>query len=241
MRPIIGIASAKKFIPGDTSDQYFTIAKAYIDAIVKAGGIPFVLPLLNDDAPFQEMIQSVDGVLLAGGGDPAPHLFGEPPLAGLDEVDYERDLAEIAVIKEAVAQGKPIFGICRGMQILNVALGGTLIQDIPRQVPGAYQHNQIGSKAYGCHHVALESGFIRDVVGKSEILVNSSHHQSIKEVAQGFRATASTHDGVIEAIESEDGYHVGVQWHPERMWPHNTDMLELFRAYIAKVNKIKHS
>lgn len=240
MRPIIGIASAKRVIPGDTTDQFFTIAKGYIDAIVEAGGTPFILPLLNGaNAPYEEMLRVVDGILLAGGGDPAPHLFGEPPLAGLGEVDYERDLAEIELIKLAVTERKPIFGICRGLQILNVALGGSLIQDIPRQVPGAYQHNQIGSKQYGCHSVTLESGFIRDIVGKSEILVNSSHHQSIKEVAPGFRATAVSPDGVIEAIESEDGLHVGVQWHPERMCQHDAGMIQLFRAFISKSGQNK--
>ncbi len=238
MRPVIGLAGAKMFLPGNTLEPFFYLAQSYVDGVAKAQGIPFILPLMNGSAaPYEEMVRSVDGIILTGGDDPAPHLYREPPLPGLGEVDYERDLAELKLINACVKWKKPVFGVCRGIQILNVALGGTLFQDISTQIPGAYQHKQIGSRRYGCHHVKLEAGFIYDTLGKTEILVNSSHHQSIKDVAPGLRVTASSADGVIEAVESDDQLIIGVQWHPERMWSHDEDMHKLIEAFVALVKK----
>jgi putative glutamine amidotransferase len=240
MLPIIGIACTKKFREGNHVDQYFQVSSGYVDGIARTGGIPFILPLMTTpDAPFCHMVEALDGIILTGGEDPAPHLYGEPPLHGLGEVSYERDLAELALIKLAVERKKPILGICRGMQILNIALGGTLIQDIPRQVPDSYQHAQKSSKQYGTHLIRLEPGFIADALGKTEVLVNSSHHQAVKDPAPGMKVTGRSGDGVIEAIESEDGLLIGVQWHPERMWSHDETMLKLAEAFVTLVKQQK--
>ncbi len=240
MKPVIGIASAKMFLPGNNLDQYYYVGASYAEGVARSGAIPLIVPLMSSpDAPFRDIVASLDGIILTGGEDPAPHLYNEPPLAGLGEVDYERDLAELAVIKLAREMNKPMLGICRGMQILNVALGGTLVQDIPSQVPGAYQHAQKGSRQYGAHWIKLEPGFISEAIGTTEVLVNTSHHQSVKDVAPGLRVTGTTADGVIEAIENEDGTVIGVQWHPERMWMHDPVMLKLAAAFVEKVKEKK--
>lgn len=244
MRPIIGIACSKMFFPNNNLDQYFYVGSGYVDGIARTGGTPLILPLMTiPDAPFREMLASLDGLILTGGEDPAPHLYGEPPLQGLGEIEYERDLAELAVIKLALELKKPILGICRGMQILNVALGGTLVQDIPSQIPGAYQHAQKGSRQYGAHTVKLEPGFVANALGKTEVLVNTSHHQSVKDPAPGFKVTGKAGDGVIEVIEHEQELLIGVQWHPERMWSHDDTMLKLAAAFVeaAKQRKMQTS
>lgn len=122
---------------------------------------------------------------------------------------------------------------------MNVACGGTLIQDIPSQVPGAFQHAQKGSRQYGAHKVQLQPGMVADALGATEILVNTSHHQSVKDVAPGFKITGVAADGVVEAIESLDGLHIGLQWHPERMWGHDSTMLKIAEAFVAKVKQTK--
>ncbi|GED31300.1 gamma-glutamyl-gamma-aminobutyrate hydrolase family protein [Brevibacillus centrosporus] len=240
MRPIIGVACTKMYFPNNNLDQFFYVGSGYVEGIARCGGTPLILPLLtNADAPFRAMLESLDGLILTGGDDPAPHLYGEEPLQGLGHIEYERDLAELEIIKLALEMKKPILGICRGMQILNVACGGTLIQDIPSQVPGAFQHAQKGSRQYGAHKVTLQPGFVADAIGKTEILVNTSHHQAVKDVAPGFAMTGAAADGVIEAIESLDGLHVGLQWHPERMWGHDSDMQKIAEAFVAKVKQAK--
>jgi putative glutamine amidotransferase len=240
VRPLIGVACTKMYFPNNNLDQFFYVGSGYVDGIARTGGTPLILPLLSiADAPFRAMVEALDGLILTGGDDPAPHLYGEEPLQGLGQIEYERDLAELEVIKLARELKKPILGICRGMQIMNVAFGGTLIQDIPSQVPGAFQHAQKGSRQYGAHKVQLQPGMIAEALGKTEILVNTSHHQAVKDVAPGFKVTGTAADGVIEAIESLDGLYVGVQWHPERMWAHDDNMLKLAAAFVNKTKQVK--
>jgi putative glutamine amidotransferase len=240
VRPVIGVVSAKMYFPNNNLDQYFYVGSGYVDGIARSGGIPLIFPLLGiHEPPFQAMMDTVDGIILTGGEDPAPHLYGEEPLQRLGDVEYERDLAELAVIKLALEQKKPMLGICRGMQIMNVACGGTLIQDIPSQVPGAFQHAQKGSRQYGAHRVTLQPGFVADALGATDVLVNTSHHQSVKDVAPNFQITGVAADGVVEAMESLDGLHIGLQWHPERMWGHNDNMLKIAQAFVEKVKQVK--
>jgi putative glutamine amidotransferase len=240
VRPLIGVACTKMYFPNNNLDQFFYVGSGYVDGIARTGGTPLILPLMSiSDAPFRDIVESLDGIILTGGDDPAPHLYGEEPLQGLGQIEYERDLAELEVIRLARELKKPILGICRGMQIMNVAFGGTLIQDIPSQVPGAFQHAQKGSRQYGAHKVQLQPGMIAEALGRTEILVNTSHHQAVKDVAPGFKVTGTAADGVIEAIESLDGLYVGVQWHPERMWAHDDNMLKLAAAFVNKTKQLK--
>lgn len=240
MRPVIGVVCSKMYLQNNKLDQYFYVGTGYVDGIARVGGTPLLIPLLGiQEPPFEAMLEAVDGIILTGGEDPAPHLYGEEPLQHLGSVEYERDLTEIAIIKLALEQKKPMLGICRGMQIMNVACGGTLIQDIPSQVPGAFQHIQKGAHQYGAHKVQLQPGFVADALGTTEILVNTLHHQAVKDVAPGFHITGVAADGVVEAIESLDGLHIGLQWHPERMWGHDSTMLKIAEAFVAKVKQFK--
>ncbi|RNB87047.1 gamma-glutamyl-gamma-aminobutyrate hydrolase family protein [Brevibacillus fluminis] len=240
MQPIIGIACPAEFLTASSLDPSFTLSTRYADGIMRCGGTPLLIPLRHHDyAPIRQMAQAVDGIILAGGGDPAPHLFGEEPLQGLGEVDYERDLAEMRLIEAARELNKPLLGICRGMQIINVALGGTLIQDIPSQVAGAGQHSQKGSLPYGSHHVRLEPGFLRDALQTDSVLVNSFHHQAVKDPAPGLRVTAVAPDGIIEAFESDDQMVIGIQWHPECMWKYDDGMLRVAERFVEKVSSCK--
>lgn len=240
MRPIIGVSCSQKYMPGNMQDLYYYVGAPYVEGVVRAGAIPLMVPLLKGQpSVYEAMLDTLDGLILTGGEDPAPHLYGEEPMQKLGEVDYDRDLAELDLIRLAVERKKPILGICRGVQILNVACGGTLIQDIPSQVPGAFQHAQKGSRQYGAHKVKLSPGFVADALGVTEILVNTFHHQAVKDVAPGFKVTAVSADGVIEAIESEDGLHIGVQWHPERMWGQDATMLKIAEAFVNLVKRQK--
>lgn len=240
MPPIIGIACPKMFFAKNPHEPNFYVSNSYIDGVVRAGGTPLLLPLLHQpNAPLRAMVETLDGLILTGGEDPAPHLYQESPLPGLGEVDYERDLAELALIRIARELNKPMLGICRGMQIINVALGGNLVQDIPSQIPQALQHGQKGSKLYAAHSVSLSPGFVKEALGKEEVLVNTSHHQSVKDPAPGLRVTAVAPDGVVEAIENDDASIVGIQWHPERMWLHDDNMLRIAAAFVALAGQVK--
>lgn len=240
MQPIIGIACPKMFFSNNSHEPHFYVSNSYIDGVVRSGGIPLLLPLLHQPgAPLRAMVESLDGLILTGGKDASPHHYGESPLQELGEVDYERDLAELELIRFARELNKPMLGICRGMQIINVALGGTLVQDIPSQVPQALQHAQKGSKMYGAHTVTLAPGFLKDVLEKEEVLVNTSHHQSVKDLAPGLRVSAIAPDGVVEAIENADATIVGVQWHPERMWLHDDNMLRIAKAFVEIASRKK--
>lgn len=240
MQPVIGIACPNTYLFQNSHEPYIYLSTSYINGIIRAGGTPLLLPLMDQPGiPYRAMLEAIDGLILAGGEDPAPHLYGEEPLPGLGEVEYERDLAEIELIHIARELNKPMLGICRGMQIMNVALGGTLVQDIPSQIPNALQHSQKGSKPYGSHTVKLSPGFLRNTLGQEEVLVNTFHHQSVKDPAPGLVVTGIAPDGVVEAFESEDGMMIGIQWHPERMWLKNDKMFTIAQAFVEMAAKLR--
>ena len=194
------------------------IADAYVNAVVKAGGVPVLIPLLNCEKALEEILSRIDGIILSGGGDIYSPLFGEELHPTVESVDLERDKYEIVLLKQAISRQMPVLGICRGIQILNVALGGSLIQDIPSQVVGSnVNHNQEEAREVATHAVQITSGTqLHQMSGTEFIMVNSFHHQAVKEVAPGLEVVAKAEDGVIEAIESSEGKAVlAVQWHPE--------------------------
>ena len=194
------------------------IADAYVNAVVKAGGTPILIPLITDETVLEEIVSRIDGLILSGGGDIHSQFFGEELHSAVESYDLERDQYEIALVRQAVERQMPVFGICRGSQLINVAFGGNLIQDIPSQVPGStVNHNQEEVREIPTHSVQInpESRF-HQIVQSDQIMVNSFHHQAVKNLAPGFEAVASAEDGVIEAIEStEEKVIFGVQWHPE--------------------------
>jgi len=212
---------------------------AYVTALESAGLIPLVVPPLARSEAADAIMSRVDGLLLTGGEDVEPSLYGQPRTRECGPSNAERDHTEIALIKAAEKNRTPILAICRGPQVLNVALGGTLFQDIPSEVPGALDHNARKDRAARVHDVKLDHGTrIADAIGETQISVNSLHHQSVRDVAPTLHVTARAPDGIIEAIESiaDDWWVMAVQWHPEEMndSPEPWDR-GIFRAFAERL------
>jgi putative glutamine amidotransferase len=230
-KPLIGITAWYDYTKGDTY-----LKKGYIEAVNRAGGVSMLIPATEDYDIVLEIIRRCDGFLLSGGGDIDAKHFGEINLPCNGELSPLRDEMEIMISREAVSRSKPLFGICRGMQIMNVALGGSIYQDIFCQIKDRQlvKHQQDAPKWYPIHKVDVEedSALFR-ITGRKQLEVNSYHHQAVKDVAEGFRVTAKAEDGVIEAIEHTlSRFALGVQWHPELMIDRNAEMFGLFEAFI---------
>jgi putative glutamine amidotransferase len=222
VRPVIGIPCRLAY-DEDWCPPLVGIREGYIAAVIQAGGVPLLLPPHVDPAGLRQMYELLDGLLLAGGGDIAPKLYGEAPHPQLGEVEHLRDAAELPLIRWAVAERKPLLGICRGMQALNVALGGTLYQDIPSQYSTPLDHDsssQQRSWEHLDHTVAFESDSrLAALLGTCDLQVNTLHHQALKEIAGGLRVVGRAPDGIVEAVEgSGEGFVLGVQCHPEHLW-----------------------
>ncbi len=237
-KPIIGVTP--DFNAGDRGDMggkeptYFLRAR-YLKAIEDAGGIPFILPLLSNKAEWRRMVAHVHGLLVTGSGsDLAPELYGERQRHRFTRMSGERAAMELGVAKTAYRADVPLLGICGGMQSVNVALGGTLYQDIHAQLNTPIEHLPTHAATRTAHavHVAPRS-LLRRVTGKARIEVNSSHHQAVKAVAPALMQTAVAPDGVIEAIEAPDrSFFLGVQWHPEFLHDRDPVQRRLFSALI---------
>jgi putative glutamine amidotransferase len=192
---------------------------AYVRALEAAGLVPLVLAPL-DAAHAERALDAVSGLVLTGGEDVAPWRYGEPPHPELGSVNESRDAWELALIDAARRRGLPTLAICRGIQMLNVALGGTLVQDIASQCPSALPHAEKGARGRRVHEVSIEpESRLANVLEAPRLTVNSAHHQSIARVADGLRVTARAPDGIIEGAEwvGDDWWAVGVQWHPEEL------------------------
>lgn len=212
----------------------------YLESVRRAGGEP-VEVVVGGEEP-EQILSRVDGLVLTGGGDVDPQLYGEAPHETFQAAESGRDQFEIALARAAVARRIPVLAICRGMQVLNVAMGGTLFQDIPSQVTGALQHAVPQPRAGAAHEVWVATGstlsaLLKDHMEDGETChVNSRHHQSVKEIAKGFEVTATSPDGVIEAMEKPAGaFCVAVQWHPENFW-RTGEFRELFEGLVQAAN-----
>ena len=222
---------------GDTNRVRLTAA--YVTALENAGLVPLIVPPLADVDAAAAVLDSVAGLVLTGGEDVDPARYGEKRHEKVRSVNAARDATESALIEEARARGKPVLAICRGIQMLNVALGGTLVQDIPSQCNTSIAHDEEGARDSRSHEIDIEPGsLIAKAVGAEHVAVNSFHHQSVKRVADGLRVTARSPDGIIEGLEStdEDWWVMAVQWHPEEM----TDSPEpwdrgLFKAFARQL------
>jgi len=210
--------------------------KNYIDGVANAGALPIILPI-GDTKLAEDYINTVDALLLAGGQDVSPEYFGEEPHLKLAEIDHGRDDFELALVREAIRQEKPIFGICRGLQVINVALGGTLYQDLPSQYAGmTVKHNQYPTIWYmPTHHLVWQGHSWLDGVVDETALVNSFHHQAVKDLAEGLTLDATSTDGVIEAFSDELRHLYAVQWHPEMLLMAHPETQKLFNAFVAKI------
>ncbi len=236
-KAVIGISSNLTFENESSFLGYERayVSQDYVDSVINSGGIPLILPMTNDNEIIKAYVEKIDGLILTGGYDVNPLLYRQDPHKLLQEILPRRDEFEIKLLKEACKQGKPIFGICRGLQLINVGFGGTLHQDISLAPFETIKHNQNVKWNVPTHNINLE-GILKDILNKDQCLVNSFHHQIIDELAQGFKAVARSNDGVIESIffENNDLWILGVQWHPEMMTHNNSDSVKIFNLFIQK-------
>lgn len=231
MKPLIGItACLLRELP---NRDWIWNTNDYFRAVENAGGIPVLLPFLKTESDALAVLERIDGLLLSGGSDVDPQLYGEQPHPKNGAVTPERDETEILLTRAALGRDLPVFGICRGHQVLAVAAGGTLYQDIPAQVPTAFKHAQEGPRWFASHKVTARPGTRLAALLGTEFPVNSYHHQAVKYVPAGWTASAVAADGINEALE-HPGYKfaLSVQWHPENFTARDYNFDALFRAFV---------
>lgn len=236
MKPIIAITCDYDHI-----SQNSKMHQTYYRAVSKFDGLPVLLPG-NNIEDISNILSIVDGILLTGGDDVDPLIYDESPHIELGDINPYRDEFEIELTRCAIDLGIPILGICRGAQVINVAMGGNLYQDIESQLKNAsIKHRQKAPDWYGTHNVVLDKGSgLYNMVEQEVIKVNSFHHQAIKEIAPGFNATGHAPDGVIEAIEMiNHPFVIGVQWHPEKMLDNYDHAQFIFENFIKSAKTYK--
>jgi len=242
-RPLILVAPTTQKKGAELSDLSISVSEAYLRAVIVSGGTPAVLSCTPTPEYIVESVHLAAGILLTGGEDIQPSLHSPKLASDLAEtvktVEPERDLFELMLIAEVFRQGKPLMAICRGHQILNVAMGGTLLVDIPTQRPEALSHRQMEKKDEPVHEARLAEGsLMHRAFGRDSIQVNSTHHQGIDRLAKAFRVTGTAPDGIIEAMELAPGqglwlpWLVSVQFHPERLFQRHPGFGELFSAFV---------
>jgi len=234
MKPFIGITTG---FTGDEPQLAHYLRTNYTNEVKRAGGIPVIFPLLITPEDAAEYVSKVDGIVFSGGPDFSPYLFNEDPIRELINFSTVRDDTEFALFREAQSAKLPILGICRGCQVINVAMGGSLFQDIPRQVQDAIGHNPSGIPSHEPYHritILPGESRIASILKVSSIRTNSFHHQSVKQVGKGLRVTARTSDGVVEALEGTDPswYVHCLQFHPEGMCERHPEFRALFTDFI---------
>lgn len=231
--PIIGITSGR--IPD--KNQYVTISlsEKYTEAIQRAGGIPLVLPSSLDDSSMREVFERLDGFLLTGGGDIDPVIFNGEPHPNVYGIDHQRDFLEIELVRLASHSGTPFLGICRGAQVINVALGGTLYTDIAAQLPDSERHDYYPNIPRNkiAHKLKIDgNSLLTKLAGGKHLAVNSLHHQGLKEVPAYLHPVAWSADELVEAVELENHpFGLGVQWHPEWL-VENPGNLGIFQGLV---------
>ena len=233
IKPIIGIGADIQSPPGKRERAFAYLT--YVEAVRRAGAIPVILPPQPENA--DELVAHLDGVLLAGGDDCDPSLYGEERLSNVSTMDERRQGNDLALARASRKHGVPTLGICLGVQVMNVAAGGTLIQDIDSQHDTDIQHASEPENR-GHHDVIIEQGTkLSTMLPACELTVNSSHHQAIRNVGDGLRVTAHAPDGIIEGLEDpRHPFYVGVQWHPEDMTGEESAKT-LFGAFIEAARR----
>ena len=232
MKPIIGISTNQsKNVHGHPT---VALMQSYVNAVIQAGGVPVLIPSMIHDDGWDALYARLDGILLSGGGDMAVERFSGEPHPRVDEVDPQRDSVELKMVKAAVEDGKPFLGICRGAQVINVGLGGTLYTHLQDQFPNSLDHAYPGNRrTVLVHEVKLEEGTrIAEVMGEPILKVNSLHHQGLKDIAPSLRVTGYAPDGLVEAVELPDhAFGIAVQWHPEWLTDQGPTR-NLFRKFV---------
>lgn len=237
MKPLIGIAPAH-LLEGERDWVYNTMD--YNRAIEQAGGIPVLLPFVTSEAEAAEVLDRVDGLLISGGDDIDPLIYGELPIPQTGYINPMRDISELAYARVAMERDMALLGICRGHQVIAVAFGGTLYQDIPTQVEGAIKHRQEGPKWYPTHPVTIPEGTRLNALLGPQRMVNSRHHQAVKRAPEGWTVSATAPDGVIEALEHPGSrFAMAFQWHPENFQGRPDGFHAIFRAFVQASQQSK--
>ncbi|MGQ0712652.1 MAG: gamma-glutamyl-gamma-aminobutyrate hydrolase family protein [Gemmatimonadaceae bacterium] len=242
-RPIIGIPTqvVQSFggIPADFPPSW-AMSQRYVLALTASRALPWLIPLVPDDETLRAIYDELDGVFLPGGADIDPSRYGETRHPKCDRSDPARDRVELALTRWAMQDGKPVLGVCRGLQLINLAAGGTLWQDLESQRPTSIKHDYFPfrdgfARDHLAHPVTVREGTqLAEIVGAGERMVNSMHHQGVRDLARGFVVSATAPDGLIEAIERPgDPFVLAVQWHPEALAEKDAVTQQLFEAFIA--------
>ncbi len=239
-KPIIAITSSMDLNPDRLNDNRTMVSLDYSNSVINSGGIPVILPITDNFEVIKEQVKYFDGLILSGGGDPDPNLYGEDCLQELGDITPERDTFELAILEEFLKTKKPILGICRGLQLMNVFYGGTLYQDI-KYVDTNIQHKQKWLADLPTHDInILENNILFEIFGK-KARTNSFHHQMIKDLGRELTSIATANDGVIEAIQNKNyPFFYGVQWHPEMMASRgNLGMKKIFDKFIESCKNLE--
>lgn len=235
MRPVIGLSTSLILPDGTSPSDRFGVTALYCRAVAAAGGAPVLIPGLGDRPSVAAVLPLLDGLLLTGGPDANPALYGQEIHPGCEGIDDARDATEMALIHHLQETALPTFGICRGLQMINIGFGGTLIQDLPTERPSPLDHRgSVPDPPRTVHTLRiLHETRLQSLLGGQTIPANSLHHQAIDTLASGFRVTAYAEDGTIEAIEStEFPFLLAVQCHPEHLYQHDTRWLRPFEALV---------
>jgi putative glutamine amidotransferase len=250
-RPVISVTThTLQSLPGIPPDmpQSWVMSQRYILALTAAGAIPWLVPLVADDAEaLRGIYEEVDGVFLPGGLDVDPACYGGGQHPRTDRADAARDRVELTLTRWALEDRKPVLGVCRGVQVMNVVAGGTLYQDLADQRAGSIKHDYFPfdggryARDFLAHEVEVaERTRLAEILGVRALKVNSMHHQGIKALGRGLVAAAVAPDGVIEATESDDGhFFIGVQWHPEALADADPRMRRIFQAFVDAANEYR--
>lgn len=236
-KPVIGITARVE------KDQTYTLDPVYAQAILQSGGLPLIVPIVDEeDIPL--LCERLDGLIVTGGGDINPTLYGEEPHPSLGAVYPGSDNYEKELIIEFLQWDKPFMGMCRGLQMLNVSLGGTNYQDLETEYEGKlYQHLQLAMRTHRTHSVELEEDSrLYDIMGEKKFHVNSFHHQGVRDVSDKLRVAARAADGLVEALESDHHQFVlGIQWHPEEFALQNDQAsINIFNRFVEECLKDKY-
>jgi len=235
-KPLVGITTRTMLLSRQiVSDRIQAVAEDYVDALRWAGAVPVLVPSNLGGDGVRELAPRLAGVVLTGGPDVDPVHFGEEPLPGLGDIDPVRDEAEMALCRAAMEDDLPLLAICRGIQVLNVALGGKVIQDLEGAgIKGLLQHDVKTFRSGPGHSVTVRDNTrLRAIVGVDTLRVNSAHHQAVGEVAPGLSICAVAPDGVVEAVEHpRRRFLMGVEWHPERAYLHDSAQAAILKAFV---------
>ena len=234
MRPVIGVMPLV-----DEDKESLWMLPGYFDGIMEAGGIPIMLPLSDDSDMLVQCAEMCDGFLFTGGQDVSPKIYGESPLDDSVVCCAARDAMEGIILRYALEKDKSVLGICRGIQLINASIGGTLFQDLPKQHPSSVEHHQKQPYSEPAHRVNVLKGTpLYELLGKEELAVNTVHHQAVKDVSPELEKMAVSEDGIVEAVyHPQHRFIWAVQWHPEYSHVKDADSRKIFQRFVESAKK----